>query len=48
MELSPAGPPVLTPKGNYVSGTGRMTMCPDGTYVLGKCKLAPNGKYLGE
>ena len=25
-----------------------MTMCPDGTYVAGNCRLAPNGKYVGD
>jgi hypothetical protein len=43
-----SGKPVLTPKGNYISGSGPMRMCSDGTYVLGSCHLAPNGKYVGD
>jgi hypothetical protein len=30
-----------------VGGDGPITRCPDGTYVAGRCTLAPNGKYVG-
>ena len=25
----------------------RMTLCPDGKYVYGKCEMTPNGDYIG-
>ncbi len=41
-------PPQLTPGGTYVPGRGKVTLCPDGTYVAGsRCILAPDGSYVG-
>lgn len=39
--------PQLAPNGSYVSGTGPMTLCPNGQYVAGNCVLTPNGTYVG-
>lgn len=40
--------PQLAPNGQYVSGRGAPALCPDGSYVVGSCHLAPNGKYVGD
>lgn len=40
--------PQMAPNGTFVSGGGTPTLCPDGTYVAGSCRLAPNGKYVGD
>jgi len=36
------------PNGKFVQGGGRVTLCPDGSYVGGsECVMGPNGKFTG-
>lgn len=42
------GTPRLAPNGTYVGGSGRILLCPDGSYVAGeRCVLTPAGTYVG-
>lgn len=42
------GTPQMAPNGRFVAGPGRVTMCPDGSFVAApRCQLMPNGTYLG-
>lgn len=38
----------LQPNGADASTSRSLTLCPDGSYVSGRCELAPNGRYVGK
>lgn len=43
------GQPRMAPDGTFVGGKGKITMCPNGSYVVGNtCRLMPNGQYVGQ
>lgn len=42
------GGPRIAPDGSYVPGGADTTICPDGSYVSGRCKIMPDGSYVGE
>ena len=37
----------MAPDGTFHPGGRNLTMCPDGSFVVGRCVMAPDGRFIG-